>query len=77
MFTSFRNYLKLSVSSARHILSPVFKWVERSRKNTPEEKLKQKRQKKNVGNLTLLTNTKVLPGINDGPNVAETSLKDR
>ncbi|CAH3032936.1 unnamed protein product, partial [Pocillopora meandrina] len=56
----------------------------KSRKNTPEEKRKQnrewrkrKRQQKNASNLALLANTEVLLRINDGPNVAETSLVDK
>lgn len=47
------------------------------KQNKERNKQKQKRQKKNLANLTLLTNTKVLPYINDGPNVAETSLRDK
>lgn len=46
------------------------------KQNKERNKQKQKRQKKNLANLTLLTNTKVLPYIKDGPNVAETSLRD-
>ena len=56
----------------------------KSRKNTPEEKRKQnrewrkrKRQQKNASNLALLANAEVLLRINDGPNVAETSLVDK
>ncbi|PFX17119.1 Serine/threonine-protein kinase svkA [Stylophora pistillata] len=56
----------------------------KSRKNTPEEKRKQnrewrkrKRQQKKAGNLALLANTEVLPGINAGPNVAKTNLIDK
>ena len=47
------------------------------KQNKDRNKQKQKRQKKNLANLALLTNTKVLPCINDGPNVAETSLRDK
>lgn len=47
------------------------------KQNKDRDKQKQKRQKKNLANLTLLTNTKVLPCINDGPNVAETGLRDK
>lgn len=56
----------------------------KSRKNTPEEKRKQnrewrkrKRQQKNAGNMALLANTEVLLGVNDGPNMAETSMIDK
>lgn len=47
------------------------------KQNEERNKQKQKRQKKNLASLTLLTNTKVLPYINDGPNVAETSFRDK